>query len=142
MEEGFESRGEALQRLGGDGALNERGRAAARAIQLVGDRLRQEGWRRVGWSDRPMQDQPTHGEWVDHPYALEHQDGRFVYVSEHYGLTPKVVAELVMLMNQGWDVTVGADRTLYLPNHTVAIWVERADPSTLYFHYGEPFTAD
>ena len=125
MADGFETRTATLGRLGGD-----EGRAAR--VAEVGRRLRADGWHKVRWSARPEGESPPGGDWVDHRYALEHSNGRFVYVSEHYGLTPGVLAELSSLVEAGWDVSLGADRSLYIPGLTVAIWVERAPPSVRY----------
>ena len=142
MEAGFETLGEALTRLAEGKALTDHGRVAARAVEATGNRLKADGWRRLSWADRPRVDEPASGEWVDHPYVLQNSEGHAVYVSEHYGLTPRVLAQLCELVEQGWDVTVGADRSLYLPGSTVAIWVERASPSPSYSHFGAPMNEE
>lgn len=142
MDEGFETLAEARRRLSGGKELTEHGAAAARLVAARGAQLKAEGWRRVDWPKDQGAAQPSHGGWIDHPYVLENGDQRFVYVSEHYGLTPGDLSELNDLVANGWNVTVGADRSLRLPGQTVAIWVERADPSTLYLHTGEPLHED
>lgn len=61
---------------------------------------------------------------VDHAYTLVSlATGVRVYVSEPYGLGPDALREIGQLIDEGWDVQVEADRAIWFPGRTVAVWI-------------------
>lgn len=63
--------------------------------------------------------------WLDHPYKLRSSDGRTIFVSEPYGLSPSAITNLNRLQESGWSVDVRPERALHYPGRTIAIWITR-----------------
>jgi hypothetical protein len=62
--------------------------------------------------------------WVDHPYRVRGDDGRWTYVAEPYGVccSDNFLADVACLEDHGWRVGITAGR--HFPGRTVAIRVE------------------
>ncbi len=66
---------------------------------------------------------PTYGapRWVDHACRVRLPDGRWCYIAEPYALDTEALADLAYLTENGWRVSVTAERARHYPGRTLAV---------------------
>ena len=96
--------------------------------------LAKEGyWLECDWDkDCPSPHDPDPDEWPplsftweDHRYMLSHRELPTIYVSEPYDLYDEAFGEMAKLVEEGWDVRIVIDRSLWNPGRTIPIWMSR-----------------
>ena len=56
---------------------------------------------------------------------LSHRELPTIYVSEPYDLYDEAFGEMAKLVEEGWDVRIVIDRSLWNPGRTIPIWMSR-----------------
>lgn len=79
--------------------------------------------------DRELLDLGWRPTWVDHPYRLRADDGRWCFVAEPYSLGDDALADLAALVAAGWQVRVSADEARHYPGHTIAVRITKEEES-------------
>jgi len=110
-----------------DGQLDDLQRQCAEV--LVG--IRREIDRRYGvktsLSERGAPwERGDYAHWIDHRYKVRTPKGQW-FVSEPYLMDGDDIVDLARLVNEGWDVLIGAERARWFPGATTAVELRRGE---------------
>jgi hypothetical protein len=83
------------------------------------------------WDRHGTREFRTLPSWVDHPYRVRLDDGRWCYVAEPYELRESAFSDFVFLEGNGYRVSITAWKALHYRGHTVAVHIVCAQGKNL-----------